>query len=108
MIQLPGGASGAIPAHGLDFGFGCCPGGVPGIQTRHSPGFGKWPGGTPSVAAVLGPRFTSVARTSGLGGVSRMMVLVVRVQAPATKSPATAMLNTRLPTDSPPKWSAQM
>src|SRR6267378_738833 len=104
MIQLPAGATVAMPGHGRDLGLGCRPGGVPGIQTRHSPGSGKWPGGTPSVAAVLEPRFTSGPRTSGLGGVSRMMVLVVREQAPATRRPATAKANTRLPTAPPPKW----
>src|SRR6266481_7650003 len=108
MIQLPAGATVAMPGQGRDLGLGWWPGGIPGIQTRHSPGFGKWPGGTPSVAAVLGPRFTSGPRTSGLGGVSRMIVLIVWVQAPATKRPATVKANTRLPTAPPPKWSAQM
>src|SRR5216110_1375682 len=110
MIQLPGGARGAIPGHGRDLGFGWRPGGVPGIQIRHSPGLGKCPGGTPSVAAVLGPRFTSGPRTSRLGGGggSRMMVLMVCVQALAITSPAKVVTSTRRLTDDPPKWSAQM
>src|SRR5580765_8257451 len=108
MIQLPAGATVAMPGQGRDLGFGWRPGGVPGIQTRHSPGSGKWPGGTPSVAAALGPgpgpRFASDLRTSALrGGASRMMVLVVWVQAPETRRPATVNANVRLPTDPPPK-----
>src|SRR6266849_9791641 len=108
MIQLPAGATVAMPGQGRDFGFGWWPGGVPGIQTRHSPGSGRWPGGTPSLAAVLGPRFDSTPRTSGLGGVSRMMVLVVRLQAPATRRPASTAANERLLKGHPPKRSDQM
>ena len=104
MIQLPAGATVAMPGQGRDLGLGWRPGGVPGIHTRHSPGSGKCPGGTPRVAAVAGPRFASGLRTSALGGgESRMMVLVVWVQAPETRRPATVNANARLPTDPPPK-----
>src|SRR5437773_11966888 len=97
MIQLPAGATVAIPGQGRDLGLGWWPGGVPGIQIRHSPGFGRCPGATPSVAAVLGPRFTSGPRTSVLGGVSRMIVLVLWVQPPATRRPASRDTDARLP-----------
>src|ERR1041384_8737662 len=106
MSQRPAGAGRAMPGQGRDLGFGWRPGGVPGIHTRHSPGSGKWPGGTPSVAAVLGPgpRFASELRTSALGGgSSRVMVLVVWVEAPEARRPATVNANVRLPTDPPPK-----
>src|SRR6266571_8610355 len=94
MIQLPAGASDSIPGQGRDFGRGWRPGGVPGIQIRHSPSSGRCPGGTPNVAAVLGPRFVSASRTSGLG--PRTTVLVERVQAPAASRPARPDTSTTL------------
>src|SRR6058998_1443475 len=108
MIQLPAGASDSIPGQGRDFGLGWRPGGVPGIQIRHSPSLGRCPGGTPSVAALLGPRFVSASptRTSGLG--SRMIVLVLCIQAPAANRPAKPDTSTTLLIRPPPKWSAQI
>src|SRR6185503_2031602 len=87
MTQLPAGATDPIATHERDLGPGCFPGGVPGIQTRHSPAFGRCPGGTPSVAAVLGPRLDSAdadadpdaeLRCWGLG--STITVFVVLLQ----------------------------
>src|SRR6266568_308529 len=101
MIQLPAGASDSIPGQGRDFGRGWRPGGAPGIQTRHSPSSGRCPGGTPNVAAVLGPRFVSASRTSGLG--PRTTVLVERVQAPAASRAARPETSTTPRIGPPPK-----
>src|SRR6266566_4590183 len=88
MIQLPGGAKALMPPQWRDLGRGCWPGGVPGIQMRHSPICGNWPGGSPSVAAVLGPLWTS-----GFG--PRMTVRVVRLQAVTASTPAMVLANAR-------------
>src|SRR6266516_749184 len=108
MIQLPAGASDSMPGQGRDCGLGWRPGGVPGIQIRHSPSLGRCPGGTPSVAALLGPRFVSASppRTSGLG--SSMIVLVLCVQAPAANRPAKADMSARRRNGPPPKKSDQI
>src|SRR3989442_4894985 len=110
MIQLPAGATVAMPGQGRDFGFGWWPGGIPGIQTRHSPGSGRWPGGTPSLAAVLGPRFDSTPRASALGGggSKRIVRVVGWVQAPALMRPASTAADAPLLQGHPPDTADPM
>src|SRR6266511_4486973 len=81
MIQLPAGATVAIPGQARERGLGWRPGGIPGIHTRHSPGWGRWPGGTPKVAAELGP---SARASGGMAGVGLRITVLVVLQQPAS------------------------